>query len=78
MSAHSSTSHALDTDGLPPDLELLDVAGVRTATGLSRDFCRRLVYGRQVPTVRIGGRVFVRRSDLASWIQANTQPARES
>lgn len=58
-------------------LGLLDVPAIEQLTGLSHDFVRKLVYGRQLPTVRIGKRVFVRRTALADWIDSNTAPARE-
>lgn len=59
------------------DLGMLDIAAIEALTGWSHDFVRRLVYGRQLPTVRIGRRVFVRRSALSEWIDQNTAPARE-
>lgn len=61
----------------PADLGLLDVPAIEALTGLSHDFVRKLVYGRSLPTVRIGRRVFVRRSVLSEWIEQNTTPARE-
>ncbi|MEA4944534.1 MAG: helix-turn-helix domain-containing protein [Propionicimonas sp.] len=58
------------------DLELLDVAGIVAATGLAARTVRELVYTRQLPVVKVGSRAYVRRSDLADWIERNTEPAR--
>lgn len=74
-----SPAHCDPTPNDPrPDLGLLDVHAVAELTGLGSELVRKLVYGRRLPTVRIGGRVFVRRTDLAEWIDANTKPAREA
>lgn len=59
------------------DLQLLDIPAVRALTGLSERFVRELVYTRRVPVVKLGRSVFVRRADLAEWIQQNTTPPRE-
>jgi excisionase family DNA binding protein len=59
-------------------LKLLSVAEVVELTGLTLDRVRKLVYCRQLPTVRIGPkRVYVRKSDLIEWLNGNTTPARE-
>ncbi|MGC3994788.1 MAG: hypothetical protein QM779_11850 [Propionicimonas sp.] len=75
MTRSTTTQHApsAPTD----DLELLDVPAIENLTGLPHDFVRKVVYGRYLPTVRVGRRVLVRRSDLVEWIAANTQPPRE-
>ena len=65
------TGHGQDLD-----LELLDPAGIMAATGLGERTVQTLVYGRHLPVVKVGSRSYVRRSDLAGWIERNTEPAR--
>ncbi len=71
------STHRTIPQGDPDDLGLLDVYAIMSLTGLSQDFVRKLIYGRYLPTVKIGRRVFVRRSVLNEWIEQNTTPARE-
>ena len=59
-------------------LELLDIPAIVTLTKLSERFVRELVYTRRLPVVKLGKNVFVRRSDLAAWIENNTSPARRA
>jgi len=70
-------THRTTTPDPDESLGLLDVPAIEQLTGLSHDFVRKLVYTRKLPTVRIGKRVFVRRSALSDWINDNTTPARE-
>lgn len=58
-------------------LELLDIPAIVALTHLGERFVTRLVYSRRVPVVKLGPRVFVRRTDLAALIESNTSPSRE-
>lgn len=55
------------------DLELLDCAGIVGATGLPERLVRRLLSDRRLPIVKVGRRVYVRRAELADWIESNTR-----
>ncbi len=72
------TNSAPETATSDPLFELLDIPAIVSLTHLSERFVTRLVYSRRVPVVKLGPRVFVRRSDLAALIENNTSPAREA
>lgn len=54
---------------------LYSVRQAAAATGLPERTCRELFNRRYVPLVRIGSRLYVRRSDMLAYIDRRTTPA---
>jgi len=59
------------TEMLTP--ELLDVEGIAEYLAITVRAVRSLVAGRQLPVIKIGQRVRVRRADLDAYLEANTR-----
>lgn len=57
--------------------DLLDIPTIHDEFGLPVRTLEHLLYAKHaIATVRIGRRVYVRRSDLLAYFAANTRPAR--
>jgi len=65
------------TDTSPdPTLQLLDPAQGAALTGRPERAIRYLFDKRAFPLVRLGRRVYVRRSDFEAYLEASTEPAK--
>lgn len=61
-----------------PGGDLLDIPAIHREYGLPIRTLEHLLYTRRaVPTVRLGRRLYVRRSDLLAYFAAQTVPARD-
>lgn len=54
---------------------LMDVPETVKHTHLAKATVRDLIYKRKIPYIKLGGRVFFRRSDIEAWINASEVPA---
>lgn len=62
----------------PPAALLLDVRAATLLAGTTERTMRRLFDERELPLVRVRRRLYVRRSDLLAYLDANTIPARQA
>ena len=60
-----------------PNSELLTIAEASAALRLQPSTVRSWILKRQIPFVKLGSRVFIRRSDCDALIAASLVPARE-
>lgn len=90
--AQASPAHAADASGnvaeanrstrvrppmSPHNSELLTIAEAAAALRLQPSTLRSWILNRRIPFVKLGSRVFIRRSDLEILIAASVVPARE-